>query len=87
MSARTSALNYAVRFRVCAKYIGQLCLALAALTIVPLTVSLAFGDFSISLRYGVVMAGLAWRDFFRRGCPRPSGSSQTKGWSWWRRCF
>jgi trk system potassium uptake protein TrkH len=52
-------LSYAVRFRVDFKYFGQLCLVLAALTLVPLAVSVIFGDTSISLRYGTVIGGLA----------------------------
>lgn len=36
------------------RYFGQLCVALAALTIVPLLVSLLFGDFSVSMRYAAV---------------------------------
>jgi len=52
-------LSYAVRFRVVFKYFGQLCLVLAALTLVPLAVSVIFGDTSISLRYGMVIGGLA----------------------------
>ncbi len=52
-------LRYAVRFRVVLKYFGQLCLVLAALTLVPLVVSVIFGDASISLRYGIVIVGLA----------------------------
>ena len=61
MSAAKQAteLRYAVRFRVVFKYFGQLCLVLAVLTLVPLVVSVSFGDVSISLRYGMVIVGLA----------------------------
>ena len=61
MSAAKQAteLRYAVRFRVVFKYFGQLCLVLAALTLVPLVVSVIFGDTPISLRYGMVIGGLA----------------------------
>ena len=61
MSAAKQAteLRYAVRFRVVLKYFGQLCLVLAALTLVPLAVSVIFGDTRISLRYGMVIGGLA----------------------------
>jgi len=52
-------LRYAVRFRVVFKYFGQLCLVLAALTLVPLVMSVIFGDATISLRYGIVIGGLA----------------------------
>lgn len=61
MSAAKQAteIKYAVRFRVVFKYFGQLCLVLAALTLVPLVASLIYGDVSISLRYGMVIFGLA----------------------------
>jgi trk system potassium uptake protein TrkH len=41
------------------KYFGQLCVALAVLTLVPLVMSFIFGDTPISLRYGIVIGGLA----------------------------
>jgi trk system potassium uptake protein TrkH len=52
-------LRYAVRFRVIFKYFGQLCLVLVALTLVPLVMSVIFGDATVSLRYGIVIGGLA----------------------------
>jgi len=52
-------LRYAVRFRVVFKYFGQMCLALAVLTMVPLVISLVFGERYITLRYAVVICGLA----------------------------
>lgn len=55
MSSQASALSYAIRFRTVGKYFGQLCLALGLLTMVPLGVSLGFGDTGISLRYAVVL--------------------------------
>lgn len=58
MSKQANALRHAVRFRVVLKYFGQLCLVLAALTVVPLVMSAIFGDTRISLRYGVVIGGL-----------------------------
>jgi trk system potassium uptake protein TrkH len=51
-------LRYAVRFRVVFKYFGQLCLVLAVLTMVPLVLSLIFGERTITLRYAVVVCGL-----------------------------
>jgi trk system potassium uptake protein TrkH len=48
-------LTYAVRHKVILKYLGQLTLMLAALTLVPLCVSLYFGDYGISLRYLIVI--------------------------------
>jgi len=59
VAKQAAELRYAVRFRVVFKYFGQLCLLLAALTLVPLVVSLIFGDTPISLRYGIVICGLA----------------------------
>lgn len=58
MAKQATELRYAVRFRVVFKYFGQLCLVLAALSLVPLVMSLIFGDTPISLRYGIVIGGL-----------------------------
>jgi len=44
-------LTYAVRGKVILKYLGQLALMLAALTSVSLSVSIYFGDYSMSYRY------------------------------------
>jgi trk system potassium uptake protein len=52
-------LIYAVRFPVLAKYSGQLCLVVAALTVVPLAVSLIHGETPIACRYVLVIIGLA----------------------------
>lgn len=41
------------------KYFGQLSIVLAGLSLVPLMASLIFGDYRVSLRYGVVIAGVA----------------------------
>ncbi len=49
-------IQYAVRFSVLLKYFGQLCTVLAGLCVVPLVVSLTFGDFQVSWRYGVLIA-------------------------------
>ena len=59
MTKQATELRYAVRFRVVFKYFGQLCLVLAALTMVPLMMSLIFGERAITLRYAVVVCGLA----------------------------
>jgi trk system potassium uptake protein TrkH len=58
VSKQATELRYAVRFRVVLKYFGQLCLVLAALTLVPLVMSVIFGDSRLSLRYGIVIGGL-----------------------------
>jgi len=59
VAKQTTELRYAVRFHVVFKYFGQLCLLLAALSLVPLAMSVIFGDALISLRYGIVIGGLA----------------------------
>jgi trk system potassium uptake protein TrkH len=51
-------LTYAIRLRPVLKYFGQLCFVSGLLTLVPLVVSLWFGDYPISLRYGTVAAGI-----------------------------
>lgn len=48
---------YAARPMPILKYFGLLCIAMALLTIVPLAVSLWFGEYHISLRYGILIAG------------------------------
>ena len=50
-----AALTYAVRPIVIGKYFGQLCLALAALTLFPVAVSLYYGEFNFTVRYFIVI--------------------------------
>ena len=59
MAKQAKELRYPVRFRVVFKYFGQLCLVLAVLSLVPLVMSVIFGDTHISLRFGIVIGGLA----------------------------
>ena len=58
MIKQAEALRHAVRLRVILKYLGQLFLILAGLTIVPLSVSLWFQDTESSLRYILVILSL-----------------------------
>ncbi len=58
MTSRAAELRYAVRLPVVLKYLGQMCLVLGALTVVPLVTSVVFGETRASLRYGVVVVGL-----------------------------
>jgi trk/ktr system potassium uptake protein len=58
VSKQATELLYALRFRVVLKYLGQLCLVLAALTLAPLVMSVIFGEMRIDLRYGMVIGGL-----------------------------
>ena len=53
-----NALRYSVRARPILKYFGQLCIVLALLTLVPLVVSIMFGDYRVTLRYAAVAAGV-----------------------------
>ena len=56
-------LTYAVRPRIVAHFLGQLGLMLALLTCAPLVASVIFGEFEISQRYAIVIAGvlaLSW---------------------------
>lgn len=59
MATQAAELRYAVRFVVLFKYFGQLCLVVAALTLVPLLVSLISRQFQFSLRYIAVILVLA----------------------------
>lgn len=55
MTSIQSTLSYAVRMPVLAKYLGQLALMLALLTLVPMGVAVIFQDYHIALRYlGVI---------------------------------
>jgi trk system potassium uptake protein TrkH len=58
MTKQATELRYAVRPLVVLKYFGQMCLVLAALTLAPLAMSVVSGETHISLRYGMVVAGL-----------------------------
>ncbi len=49
------AVHFAVRINVIAKYLGQVMTAFAALNGVPLLVSLAWGRYDVSLRYGIII--------------------------------
>ncbi len=58
MNENLAPLTYAVRPRVVAKYLGQLMLMLALLTLAPLAVSLLFGEWTASERLAAVIAVL-----------------------------
>ncbi len=74
MSSHT--LAFAVRPSVVLKYIGQLFLVLACLTVVPCAVSLYFGDTPLTYRYAIVLVGLIAAGFLLRRFPQP-GHIQT----------
>jgi len=58
MPDSSTTLTYAVRLPLIGRYLSQLALMLAVLTLVPLAVSLALGEYAFSLRNVVVIAGL-----------------------------
>jgi len=55
------------------KYFGQLCAALAALTLVPLGASLLLGDLRVSMRYAIVIAGILLMGFGLMRLQAPKG--------------
>lgn len=58
MATQTSELRYAVRWQVVLKYLGQLGLALATLTLVPCLLALGLGEYDMSLALLPPIAGL-----------------------------
>lgn len=58
MQEAITTLFQAVRLRLVAKYLGQLAVMLALLALVPLLVSLVYGEYFYSLRYVAVIAVL-----------------------------
>jgi len=65
------ALRYSVRPLPVLKYFGQLCIVLALLTLVPLVVSILLGDYRVTLRYAIVVAGVFVTGFFLQRLPTP----------------
>jgi trk system potassium uptake protein TrkH len=59
VARQANELRYAIRPRVVLKYSGQLGLAFAVLTLIPLGVSIAFGDGIAAARYALVIASLS----------------------------
>lgn len=58
MTENLSPLTYAVRPKVVAKYLGQLMIMLALLTVAPLIISLIFGEFAAGARLTAVITVL-----------------------------
>ena len=79
MGKQATALRYAVRWRVVLKYCGQLCLVLAVLSLVPLVMSVVFAETHISLRYGIVIGGLAASGFGLARLRAPSRVQRNEG--------
>jgi trk system potassium uptake protein TrkH len=55
MTNSQSTLSYAVRLPTVAKYVGQLLIIQAILTVAPLAVAWYYGDFNIAARYAVII--------------------------------
>jgi trk system potassium uptake protein TrkH len=72
MNRGAATLSYAVRVEVLAKYLGQLSLTLALLTIVPLTVAGSYREFTAMWRYLVIAAvlGAFWAASTRLRTPK-----------------
>ncbi len=79
MAGQAAELRYAVRFRVVGKHFGQLCLVLAAITLAPLAMSVVFGDTAVSLRYGIVVGGIAALGAVLVRLQAPSGMQPNEG--------
>jgi trk system potassium uptake protein TrkH len=65
------ALRYSIRPLPVLKYFGQLCIVLALLTLVPLVVSIIFGDYRVTLRYTIVVVGVFTMGFSLRRLSTP----------------
>ncbi|HEY5602262.1 MAG TPA: potassium transporter TrkG [Gammaproteobacteria bacterium] len=55
MTSSQSSLSYAVRLPTVAKYVGQLLILQAILTVAPLLVAAFYGEFNIALRYFIII--------------------------------
>ena len=71
MAERINILSYAIRPSVVLKYLGQLGLMLALLTLVPLTVSLLDSEWTSAMRYAVICFALALSGFLLVRSPAP----------------
>ncbi|MCW8972651.1 MAG: TrkH family potassium uptake protein [Gammaproteobacteria bacterium] len=78
MSEGIQTLRHAVRPTVLAKYLGQLALVLAMLSLVPLAASLFFAEYGISLRYLLVIPGLLLLFFLSLKLPTPAQLQQNE---------
>ncbi len=68
----SSALEYAVRPRVVARYLGQLAVMLAILMSVPLVVAVIEADWSAALRYLIVFLPMLGAGWFLMRLPEPA---------------
>ncbi|MFO7594537.1 MAG: potassium transporter TrkG [Pseudomonadota bacterium] len=78
MNEGTQTLRYAVRPPVLAKYLGQLALVLAMLSLMPLAVSLYFAEYAITLRYLIAIPVLLLGFHYSRRLPAPAQIQQNE---------
>lgn len=78
MSEGNQTLRHAVRPPVLAKYLGELALVLAVLSLVPLAVSVYFAEYAISFRYLIVVPTLLLFFLLSRKLPTPSQLQQNE---------
>ena len=79
MAEKAEYVSYASRPKVLLKYFGQLCFVLAALTIAPLFVSIVTAQGIVTLRYGMVAAGLTLIALFLRRLKTPAQVQTNEG--------
>ncbi|MCW8918780.1 MAG: TrkH family potassium uptake protein [Gammaproteobacteria bacterium] len=78
MGEGSRALSYAVRLPVLGKYLGQLGVMLALLTLAPLLASLYFADYALSLRYLQVELALLAVSLLLARLPSPAQLQQNE---------
>jgi trk system potassium uptake protein TrkH len=79
MTEATAVLSYAVRPAVVGRYLGQLALVHAALTLVPLVFTVAVGDWEFATRLAVVAAATTVLGLPATRLPRPAHLQTNEG--------
>lgn len=81
MGAKSRELLYTVRIRVLLKYLGQLCLPVAILALVPAMLALSMGESGLAWRYAIVIAALAAIGLAAMRIPAPSDIQTNEAYS------
>jgi len=76
---RLDSLSYTIRYPVVLAHLGELALALAIVTAVPLAVCLLLGDLAVALRYVAVVAILATSGALLVRLPKPASLQSNEG--------
>jgi trk/ktr system potassium uptake protein len=76
---RLDSLSYTIRYPVVLAHLGELALALAIVTAVPLAVCLLLEDFAVALRYVTVVAMLAGSGVLLIRLPKPASLQSNEG--------